>query len=114
ADDARRFLADGRLRLVPRERVVPVAAPHEAAGVGIVDAPDVDSVERDNRQLADILVEAADLCVFVTTATRYADLVPWEVLRRVRERGLPLVIVINRLPASDRDRDVVLADARRL
>ncbi|TMG39813.1 MAG: ABC transporter [Chloroflexi bacterium] len=113
-DDARRFLADGRLRLVPRERVVPVAAPHGAAGVGIVDAPDVDSVERDNRLLADVLLEAADLCVFVTTATRYADLVPWEVLRRVRERALPFVIVLNRLPANARDRDIVLTDARRL
>ena len=113
-DDARRFLADGRLRLVPRERVVPVAAPHGVAGVGIVDAPDVDSVERDNRLLADVLLEAADLCVFVTTATRYADLVPWEVLRRVRERALPFVIVLNRLPANARDRDIVLTDARRL
>ena len=113
-DDARRFLADGRLRLVPRERIVPVAAPHGVAGVGIVDAPDVDSVERDNRLLADVLLEAADLCVFVTTATRYADLVPWEVLRRVRERALPFVIVLNRLPPNARDRDIVLTDARRL
>ena len=113
-DDARRFLADGRLRLVPRERVVHVGAPHAAAGVGIVDAPDVDSVERDNRLLADVLLEAADLCVFVTTATRYADLVPWEVLRRVRERALPFIIVLNRLPANARDRDIVLTDARRL
>jgi len=59
-------------------------------------------------------VEISDLCVFVTTATRYADLVPWEVLRRVRERGLPLVIVLNRLPADEQDRAAVVADAERL
>ena len=60
--------------------------------MAVIDAPDIDSVDRNNRELADLLVEACDLCVFVTTATRYADLVPWEVLRRVRERGLPLVV----------------------
>jgi len=82
--------------------------------VAVIDAPDIDSVDRDNRELADLLVEACDLCVFVTTATRYADLVPWEVLRRVRERGLPLVVVLNRLPDDEEDRLAVVADARRL
>jgi hypothetical protein len=52
--------------------------------------------------------------VFVTTATRYADLVPWEVLRRVRERGLPLVVVLNRVPADEQDRATVVADTKRL
>ena len=85
-----------------------------STGVAVIDAPDIDSVERDNRELADLLLEAADLCVFVTTATRYADLVPWQVLRRAQERGLPLVVLLNRVPADERDREVVLADARRL
>jgi hypothetical protein len=89
-------------------------APASAAGVAVIDAPDIDSVERDNRLLADVLLEACDLCVFVTTASRYADLVPWQVLRRAQERGLPLVILLNRVPKDPRDRDVVLADAHRL
>ena len=55
----------------------------------LVDVPDIDPVEHANRALADRLVEAADLCVFVTTATRYADRVPWAVLDRVRERASP-------------------------
>ncbi|HKY49940.1 MAG TPA: hypothetical protein VJP45_01670, partial [Candidatus Limnocylindria bacterium] len=75
---------------------------------------DIDSVERDNRELADIVLEASDLCVFLTTATRYADLIPWQVLRRAQERGLPLVIVLNRVPGDGRDHEVVLADVRRL
>ena len=58
-------------------------------GLVLVDAPDIDSVEHANRALADRLVEAADLCLFVTTATRYADRVPWAVLDRVREGGYP-------------------------
>lgn len=83
-------------------------------GIVLVDAPDVDSVERANRELTDRLVEAADLAVFVTTATRYADRVPWEVLGRVRDRGLPLVVIVNRMPSGEEDGQVVLDDLTRL
>jgi energy-coupling factor transporter ATP-binding protein EcfA2 len=112
--DAKHILAGGRLRLIASDRIVRAVAPATSTGVAVIDAPDIDSVERDNRVLADILLESCDLCVFVTTATRYADLVPSQVLRRVRERGLPLVVVLNRVPADPRDREVVMADARRL
>jgi hypothetical protein len=112
--DAKQILAGTRLRLIAADRIVVAPAPATSSGVAVIDAPDIDSVERDNRELADVLLEACDLCVFVTTASRYADLVPWQVLRRVQERGLPLVVVINRVPADERDRDVVMADARRL
>ena len=60
------------------------------------------------------LIEAADLALFVTTATRYADRVPWGVLDRVRERGLPLQVIVNRMPPDPSDRADVLADVRRL
>ncbi|HKY50826.1 MAG TPA: GTPase, partial [Candidatus Limnocylindria bacterium] len=112
--DADRILSGGRLRLVASDRIVRAVAPDSATGVAVIDAPDIDSVERDNRELADILLEASDLCVFLTTATRYADLIPWQVLRRAQERGLPLVIVLNRVPGDGRDHEVVLADVRRL
>lgn len=82
-------------------------------GVVVVDAPDIDSVERANRALADTLLELADLCVFVTTATRYADRVPWDVLARIEQRRLPLVVVVNRLPPGE-DAGAVLEDVRRL
>ena len=113
-NDSRRILASSRLAAIAKDRLKLAAAPAGSDGVAVIDAPDVDSVERDNRDLADVLVEVSDLCVFVTTATRYADLVPWEVLRRVRERGLPLVVVLNRVPADEHDRATVVADARRL
>ena len=112
--DAKQILSGARLRLIAEGRVVPAVAPATSSGVAVIDAPDIDSVERDNRELADVLLEACDLVVFVTTATRYADLVPWQVLRRVRERGVPLVVVLNRVPVQANDRDDVLADARRL
>ena len=112
--DSRRMLASGRFAGIGKDRLRLAAAPANTGGVAVIDAPDIDSVELDNREVADVLVEISDLCVFVTTATRYADLVPWEVLRRVRERGLPLVVVLNRVPAGEDDRAAVLADAARL
>ena len=50
----------------------------------------------------------------MTTATRYADRVPWSVLERVRERGLPLLVVVNRMPNEAEDRAEILADVERL
>ncbi len=114
ASDSNRILAGGRLAAIAKERLKVSAVAASVDGVAVIDAPDIDSVERDNRELADVLVEISDLCVFVTTATRYADLVPWEVLRRVRERGLPLVVVLNRMPADEQDRVAVVGDAERL
>ena len=112
--DAQRILSAGRLGVIAKDRLKLAAAPTGSDGVAVIDAPDIDSVERDNRELADVLVEVSDLCVFVTTATRYADLVPWQVLSRVVERGLPLVVVLNRAPADAEDRAAVAGDAKRL
>jgi len=83
-------------------------------GLVVVDSPDFDSVELANRELAVELLEAADLVVFVTTATRYADEVPWTVLARARHRGVPLLAVLNRLPADTADAEAVIADYRNL
>jgi hypothetical protein len=107
-------LRSGALAGIADDRLESASDPALPAGLALVDAPDVDSVEHANRELADRLVEAADLCLFVTTATRYADRVPWTVLERVRARGLPLLVVVNRLPSDPGDRGVVLDDVRRL
>jgi hypothetical protein len=107
-------LTRGALAGIPAARLVRAPADGARAGVAIVDAPDLDSVERANRAIADVLVEAADLGVFVTTATRYADKVPFDVLQRIAARGLPLLIVVNRLPPEEVDRDLVLRDFRRV
>jgi energy-coupling factor transporter ATP-binding protein EcfA2 len=115
AEDLRILVGEnGPLASLPQGRLVPVGPEGARSGLALVDAPDIDSVEHDNRALADALVEAADLCLFVTTGTRYADRVPWDVLRRVRERGLPLLVIVNRLPADARDRQAVLEDIERL
>ena len=71
-------------------------------GVTLVDAPDFDSVVTQHREIAEELLSIADLCVFVTSAQRYADAVPWEFLEQATRRGVPTMFVINRLPADGR------------
>lgn len=112
--DDHEALADGALAGVQTDRLRYVDDATIDPGLALVDAPDIDSVEHANRALADQLVEAADLCCFVTTATRYADQVPWAVLERVQERGLPLLVIVNRMPPDPSDREAVLTDIRRL
>ena len=67
-------------------------------GVAVLDAPDIDSVVAANRDLARQLLAAADLWVFVTTAARYADAVPWDLLRQSVERGTSVSVVLDRVP----------------
>ena len=82
-----------------------VTAPALPAGLAFLDAPDIDSVVDANRALAAQLLAAADLWLFVTTAARYADAVPWELLRSARARGAVIAMVLDRVPAGGRRRD---------
>jgi energy-coupling factor transporter ATP-binding protein EcfA2 len=89
--------APGTLLLVPTPRI--------PAGLALLDSPDIDSVLAENRALATQLLAAADAWLFLTTAARYADAVPWEFLATARERGTALAIVLNRVP-GDAEREV--------
>jgi hypothetical protein len=75
-----------------------VGAESVPAGLAILDAPDVDSVVEKNRELAAQLLAAADLWLFVTSAARYADQVPWEFLKQAAERSTAVAIVLDRTP----------------
>ncbi len=78
----------GALQLVSTERL--------PAGLAVLDAPDVDSVEERNRVLAAQLLAAADLWLFVTSAARYADQVPWDYLKAAAARSTELAVVLDR------------------
>lgn len=67
-------------------------------GLALLDAPDIDSLIADNRSLAAELICAADIWVMVTTAARYADAVPWHLLRTAKEYDATLVTVLDRVP----------------
>jgi hypothetical protein len=68
------------------------------AGLAILDAPDIDSVVVENRELASQLLAAADLWLFVTSAARYADAVPWDFLNSAAERSAAVAVVLDRVP----------------
>lgn len=67
-------------------------------GLALLDAPDIDSIADENRRLASQLLAAADLWLFVTTANRYADAVPWHLLREAAQRDILLAVVLDRVP----------------
>ena len=70
------------------------------AGLALLDAPDIDSIDDDNRLLSRQLLAAADLWLFVTTATRYADAVAWELLDAAAARDAVVALVLNRCPPA--------------
>lgn len=84
----------------PVSSLVLVGDPSVPAGIAVLDAPDVDSISDSNRQLAGQLLAAADLWIFVTTANRYADAVPWKLLLNAASRDILVAVVLDRVPAS--------------
>ncbi|GGI07485.1 dynamin family protein [Isoptericola cucumis] len=88
-----------------------VASESLPQGLALLDAPDVDSVETANRELAAQLLGAADLWLFVTTAARYADAVPWDLLAQAAHRRAQVAIVLDRV---DPGAEVVAEDLRRM
>lgn len=114
-DDASALTPDGPLGgLIGRDELDVRTDLAIEPGLMIVDAPDFDSVERANRELAVELLEASDLVIFVTTVVRYADQVPWDILARARQRGVPLLAVINRMPTDPEEEAEVRADYQAL
>lgn len=69
-------------------------------GLALLDSPDIDSVMEANRLMARQLLAAADLWLFVTTAARYADAVPWSLLTDAQERGTTIALVLDRVPGE--------------
>ncbi len=80
-----------------------VPTPRLPQDVALLDTPDIDSVVEEHHEIAHRMLDAADLWMFVTTAARYADAPSWGLLRRAKERGARLVIVLSRVPAKSRD-----------
>jgi energy-coupling factor transporter ATP-binding protein EcfA2 len=72
-------------------------------GFALLDTPDIDSVAHSHREFAYQFLDAADLWLFMTSSSRYADAPVWEVLQHARERGAALGIVLSRVPHGDRE-----------
>ena len=72
-------------------------------GFALLDTPDIDSVAHSHREFAYQFLDAADLWLFMTSSSRYADAPVWDVLQHARERGAALGIVLSRVPPSHRE-----------
>ena len=92
--------------------LIPITTSALPQGIALIDAPDIDSVSEENRTLAKELLSAADLWLFVTTANRYADAVPWELLHAAAARSIAIAVVLNRVPEGDEE--AIEADLRRM
>jgi energy-coupling factor transporter ATP-binding protein EcfA2 len=90
--------------LTPGLRQVHLVARAEVPrGLAILDSPDLDSWLTSNRELAAELLGIADLWLFVTTGTDYADAVPWDLMHGAVERRVTIATVLNRMRGSELD-----------
>ena len=75
-----------------------------------VDTPPLELTSERTATAAAETLMFADLCVFVTSADRYADAAPLGFLDTARARGIPILFVLNRLPDEPEGRRRLLAD----
>ena len=71
-------------------------------GIALLDTPDIDSVVQAHHEFAYQFLDASDLWLFMTSASRYADGPVWEVLQHARERKASLGVVLSRVPQTYR------------
>src|SRR3984957_17804886 len=71
-------------------------------GIALLDTPDIDSVVQAHHEFAYKFLDASDLWLFMTSASRYADGPVWEVLQHARDRKASLGVVLSRVPQTYR------------
>ena len=72
-------------------------------GIALLDTPDIDSVVvQAHHEFAYQFLDASDLWLFMTSASRYADGPVWEVLQHARDRKASLGVVLSRVPQTYR------------
>ncbi len=75
-----------------------------------IDTPPLELIPEGTATTASETLVFADLCVFVTSAGRYADAAPFDFLGAARARGIPILFVLNRLPDDAQSRRQLLVD----
>jgi energy-coupling factor transporter ATP-binding protein EcfA2 len=80
------------------------------SGVVVIDTPPPDVAGPDGSPIAHAVLEAADACVLVVSASRYADAGGLELVERSRGRRLPVAVVVNRLPPDAPDSAGIVGD----
>jgi GTPase SAR1 family protein len=62
----------------------------------LADTPDLDSIQSDNRQIAEDLFLLSDAVVFVTSQEKYADEVPHRFFLRILQGQRPFFVLFNK------------------
>jgi len=94
----------GRLAVIPHNQ-------EHLSHLVIVDTPDVDSVEEQNRLIAEDLYLLADVVIFTASPEKYADDIPAQVLRQVLEDHKPVYYLLNNV-RGELDRTDILKIAK--
>ncbi|MFP4130379.1 MAG: hypothetical protein ACLFSJ_06535 [Halorhodospira sp.] len=89
-------------------RTAPLAS--VPAGLVVVDAPDVDSVESANREATERLLEVADVWVWLATARTYADEAGMAYLRQAAQLDVSTLVVLTQ--ATEAEAAEILPDLR--
>ena len=66
----------------------------------LIDTPDFDSVETENRKEAERVFLESDGFLFVTDALKYADASTWEYLRKIHDSGKAFAVILNKVNSS--------------
>jgi GTPase Era involved in 16S rRNA processing len=73
----------------------------------LVDTPDLDSVEEENRRVTEEIYLLSDVVVFVTSQEKYADEVPYQFLQRVIKQGIPCYLLLNKAQQKITKKEVI-------
>ena len=103
------FVARVRERVGPSLEVV-VGDDELTRHLTLIDTPPVDYRDEEGIQASREVLSLADLCVFVTSASRYADATGWQFLWEARRRGVPILFVLNRLDDDPGAQSELLGD----
>lgn len=71
-------------------------------GLILIDAPDFDTIAHGNRAIFEQVLNAADVWVLTTTASRYGDALAWRLLDEATRHGVTAAMLLNRVPDSAR------------
>ena len=111
-DDIEWFAENNFLPTLPRVRQEGLARPGRDGllvlaasegmpqGIALLDTPDIDSVVQAHHEFAHQFLDASDLWLFMTSASRYADGPVWEILQHARDRKASLGVVLSRIPQT--------------
>ncbi len=75
----------------------PSQRPDYPEDFALLDTPDIDTTEAQNKEVAHDLFHIASLILFIFSTEKYADNRLWEDVRYLRSLGKPIVFVLNKL-----------------